>query len=154
MKERVWKFVGIRILLQACLGAYRGICRVANKLAGQLHHRLRVADAVVVQESIVRRADTHGASFEPVLCCCIFVLSGSRGGGCRAFGKTKHWPCFHSVLSTLKKEVPLGFRTVLASISPCLIRAMAGINTQHIDAAGRVYGKIDVVWYDPLIIFW
>ena len=43
-----------------CLGAYRAVGRVANKLAGQVRDRLSTTDAVVVQEAIVRRTEADG----------------------------------------------------------------------------------------------
>ena len=87
MKERIGEF-GIWICLQVCLGAYRVVGRVANKFGGEVRHRFSTTDAVVFQEAILRCAETDGAGFEPILFCCVFVSSGTRGGD-RVVGHSK-----------------------------------------------------------------
>ena len=79
MKERIGE-LGIWIFLQVCLGAYRRVGRVANELGGEVRDGLRTADALVVQEPVVRSAEADGTSFQPILFCCVFVSSGTSGG--------------------------------------------------------------------------
>ena len=61
-----------------CLRAYRRVGRVANELGGEVRDRLRTADALVVQEPVVRSAEADGTSFEPILFYCVFVSCGTR----------------------------------------------------------------------------